>query len=215
MKSKLILFVLVVFVIGFSGCLGGRGPTQIERAYLDAGFDVSETNIFLVLDASKTEAVGFSSVEYLWLIDGHEFQGTKVKVPLPHGEILIQLTVIGRIRDEQVVDIAEYLYQPPNGDPDPTDPDPADPDPVDPDPEPGFEVQRIGELYYKFTAPQPEGAKFWEWKFPEQKYWEGYIDNNIATHKFSTPGTVEVKLAIFGEYGKQIGEIVVKEIEIY
>ncbi len=72
----------------------------------------------------------------------------------------------------------------------------AEDDPPEPDSE-NIENERIGELEYKFTAPSPDNAKFWEWKFPEEEHWFGHEDQNWITYTFDTAGEKTVYVEIY------------------
>ena len=77
-----------------------------------------------------------------------------------------------------------------------------------------FEYERIARREYKFTATEPSGAVYWEWKFPDESYWHGYEDENEFTYRFSSSGEKEVKVRIKDKDGEIIGQTS-KKIDVY
>lgn len=77
-----------------------------------------------------------------------------------------------------------------------------------------FQYTRINSLNYSFTATMPENGKYWEWKFSDEKYWEGYEDKSSIRHKFSSSGYHTIKLRILDANENIIDEIS-KTINIY
>ena len=74
------------------------------------------------------------------------------------------------------------------------------------DPEVYFTYEQVDSLKYEFTATEPDGAKYWEWKFPSKDYWEGYEGINEIEHEFESSGDKEIKLRIFDDNEDLIGE---------
>ena len=75
----------------------------------------------------------------------------------------------------------------------------------DPDPEVSFSYEKISGLEYEFTATEPEGAYYYEWKFPELDHWRGRIEDNTITHEFDDYGDKLVKLEIYDQDDNLIG----------
>ena len=78
----------------------------------------------------------------------------------------------------------------------------------DPDEEVYFEYERLSEGEYKFIASEPEGATYWEWKFPGESFWQGYKGKNDITFDLSDylGEEVTVKLEIYDADENRIGE---------
>ncbi len=199
-RKKEILFVSVVILISLmlSGCFFGSSGTKTY--ILNADFTIEEVSGKLVLDAGKTEVRGYSNPEYVWEIPNKELMtGKVVEVPKPTTVTIIQLTVKATRGDSDYVSTVSKIY---------------DPDGETIVGEVYFTYERIGTRKYRFTASNPDGAKYWEWKFPSEDHWHGYLSNEVE-YTFSSSGNRTVRLEIFDVSENQIGETYSKTINVH
>ncbi|MGM0439315.1 MAG: InlB B-repeat-containing protein [Patescibacteria group bacterium] len=69
-----------------------------------------------------------------------------------------------------------------------------------------FSYERLESLRYEFTSTEPDNAVYYEWKFPNDSYWQGYDGQNTITHTFDSSGDKRVQLRILNEEEEIIGE---------
>lgn len=205
MKKKIL--VLIVMVVASSllltGCFfgsdssGSDSGNDFEERTLRADFSMEDSSGQLYLDASSTTVEGYSNPEYAWKVNGTSYNGKKIDMTAPNSSTDIKLVVKAHKDDDTVTDSITKTYNS-----DSTDGD------VD------FSHNRTGTREYEFVGSEPSGAKYWEWKMPEESYWHGYEDENVFTYKFSSDGSKKVKLRILDENEQIIGETE-KTIDVY
>ena len=77
-----------------------------------------------------------------------------------------------------------------------------------------FSYSRSGTRIYEFKPTDPDGAEYWEWKFPETYYgWDGYTSPQKVTHQFEEYGDSLVMLRILDEDREEIG-VYSKEVRV-
>ena len=198
-KRKLIVLVVVLVMISFtvSGCFFGTSSTTRETAQYDdrVSLDLTIQGEGRVLSLKEGENL-FDKNSTVDLVaraeDGHSFDrwiGDVAEKNEVETSILMDrnksLTVIFE-KDEKDKVKGEV----------------------------NFTYSRVESRTYEFTPSDPDGAAYWEWKFPETTYgWDGYTSPQKVTHQFEEYGDSLVMLRILDEDREEIG-VYSKEVRV-